>query len=89
MVLRCVRTGAEIHTDMFFGMCDALVYCAHFDDSVRFCMWCKMMFVCRACPVLCCAVMSWFVVLPFLCEPPPPPPEKTVRFGTLLLPHDV
>ena len=89
MVLRCVRTVAEIYTDMFFGMCDALLCCAHFDDSVRFCMWRKIMFVCRVCAVLCCAVMSWFVVLPFLCEPPPPPPEKTVRFGTLLLPHDL
>ena len=61
---------------MFFGMNDGLLCCANFDDSERFCMWCEMMFVYRACAVLCCAVMSWYVVLSFLSEPPPPPPEN-------------
>ena len=55
MVLRCVRTGTEIYTDMFFGMSDALLCCATFDESVRFCMWRKIIFVCRVCAMLCCA----------------------------------
>ena len=46
--------GRKFTLTCFLGMCDALLCCANFDDSVRFCMWCKMMFVCRACAVLCC-----------------------------------
>ena len=41
-----LRTGAEIYKDMFF------FGSANFDDSERFSMWSKMMFVCRACAVL-------------------------------------
>ena len=43
-----LRTGEEHYTDKFFWMCDALLCCANFDDSERFCMWCKML-LCMSC----------------------------------------
>ena len=57
MVFRVHALVRKFTLTCFLGcvMCDVLLCCANPDDSERFCMWRKMIFVCRACAVLCCA----------------------------------